>query len=107
MDKLRRSFRSSFRRKEGGGSGGGGGGGGKEESGGGGGTRQWPQDEASVKANTCTFEVKYLGTVEVRLVVRHLGTSCHCFCRSSSLVACRSVRRRSSFSKTAKGNQLK
>ena len=64
MDKLRRSFRSSFRRKDGAG---GGGGGGKEEpgGGGGGGTRQWPQDEASVKANTCTFEVKYLGTVEV------------------------------------------
>ena len=62
MDKLRRSFRSSFRRKDGAG---GGGGGGKEEPGGGGGTRQWPQDEASVKANTCTFEVKYLGTVEV------------------------------------------
>ena len=103
MDKLRRSFRSSFRRKEGGGSGGGG----KEEAGGGGGTRQWPQDEASVKANTCTFEVKYLGTVEVRLAVRHLGTICHCFCRSLSLVACRSVRRRSSFSRTAKGNQLK
>ena len=103
MDKLRRSFRSSFRRKEGGGSGGGG----KEETGGGGGTRQWPQDEASVKANTCTFEVKYLGTVEVRLVVRHLGTSCHWFCRSLSLVACRSVRRRSSFSRTAKGNQSK
>ena len=103
MDKLRRSFRSSFRRKEGGGSGGGG----KEEAGGGGGARQWPQDEASVKANTCTFEVKYLGTVEVRLVVRHLGTSCHCVCRSLSLVACRSARRRSSFSRTARGNQLK
>ena len=63
MDKLRRSFRSSFRRKEG--AGGGGGGGKEEPGGGGGGTRQWPQDEASVKANTCTFEVKYLGTVEV------------------------------------------
>ena len=64
MDKLRRSFRSSFRKKEGGGGGedqGGGGVGG----GGGAGVRQWPQDEASVKANTCSFEVKYLGTVEV------------------------------------------
>ena len=27
--------------------------------------KQWPQDEASVKANTCTFEVKYLGNIEV------------------------------------------
>jgi len=56
MDKLRRSFRSSFRRKDepteapghGGGSG-----------------RQWPSDEAAVKTNTCSFEVKYLGNVEV------------------------------------------
>ena len=70
MDKLRRSFRSSFRRKEGSG-----GGGGREEPGGGG-TRQWPQDEASVKANTCTFEVKYLGNVEVRVIVFGIFIDC-------------------------------
>ena len=60
MDKLRRSFRSSFRRREeldndgGGGSGQGAG-------------RQWPADEAAVKSNNCSFEVKYLGCLEVRL----------------------------------------
>ena len=70
MDKLRRSFRSSFRRKEGSG-----GSGGREEPGGGG-TRQWPQDEASVKANTCTFEVKYLGNVEVRVIVFGIFIDC-------------------------------
>ena len=62
MDRLRRSFRSSFRRREelqeesGGPVGG---------AGGGGGGRQWPADEAAVKTNSCSFEVKYLGSVEV------------------------------------------
>ena len=78
MDKLRRSFRSSFRRKEG--AGGGGGGGKEEPGGGGGGTRQWPQDEASVKANTCTFEVKYLGTVEVGEVEISIILLCFIYC---------------------------
>ena len=55
MDKLRRSFRSSFRRKEDS----------TEEAPSGPG-RNWPADEVSVKTNTCTFEVKYLGNVEVR-----------------------------------------
>ena len=60
MDRLRRSFRSSFRRREEL----------QEESGGpvggaGGGGRQWPADEAAVKTNSCSFEVKYLGSVEV------------------------------------------
>ena len=32
---------------------------------GGGGGRQWPADEAAVKTNSCSFEVKYLGSVEV------------------------------------------
>ena len=31
------------------------------------GGRQWPADEAAVKTNSCSFEVKYLGSVEVRL----------------------------------------
>ncbi|XP_023333632.1 protein numb homolog [Eurytemora carolleeae] len=52
MDKLRRSFRSSFRRKQ---------------------SYEddvdprtsWALDEAAVKTNTCSFEVKYLGYVEV------------------------------------------
>ena len=60
MDRLRRSFRSSFRRREEL----------QDESGGpagGGAGRQWPQDEAAVKSNSCSFEVKYLGSVEVRL----------------------------------------
>ena len=61
MDKLRRSFRSSFRRKE-------------EhpaaaaaasEGVPSGSARQWPADEAAVKTNTCSFDVKYLGNVEV------------------------------------------
>ena len=57
MDKLRRSFRSSFRRKEEA----------CDEGRGerGGPARQWPADEAAVKTNTCSFEVKYLGSVEV------------------------------------------
>ena len=62
MDKLRRSFRSSFRKK-----------GhhdrdGQEDGGAGGGNRQWPADEAAVKMNNCCFEVKYLGHVEVDFV---------------------------------------
>ena len=32
-----------------------------------GGGRQWPADEAAVKTNSCSFEVKYLGSVEVKL----------------------------------------
>ena len=57
MDKLRRSFRSSFRRKDS-----------PEEDVGGAGqgqARQWPADEAAVKSNNCSFEVKYLGSLEV------------------------------------------
>ena len=54
MDKLRRSFRSSFRRKEE-----------STEEPHSGSARQWPADEAAVKTNTCSFEVKYLGNVEV------------------------------------------
>jgi len=52
MDKLRKSFRSSFRKKS------------QQEDidir-----TVTWPKDEAAVKTNTCSFEVKYLGAVEV------------------------------------------
>ena len=55
MDRLRRSFRSSFRRREEL----------QDESGGSVSGRQWPADEAAVKTNSCSFEVKYLGSVEV------------------------------------------
>ena len=57
MDKLRRSFRQSFRRKD------------EKECGedpSQGPSRQWPTDEVAVKSNNCSFEVKYLGSVEVR-----------------------------------------
>ena len=64
MDRLRRSFRSSFRRRDERGAEAGGGTG--EEEGGGGPARMWPADEAAVKTNNCFFEVKYLGSVEVR-----------------------------------------
>ena len=57
MDKLRRSFRSSFRRKEEPAE--------RPNSNGGPG-KQWPSDEAAVKTNTCSFEVKYLGNIEVK-----------------------------------------
>ena len=57
MDKLRRSFRSSFRRKD------------DTSEVPSGSNRQWPADEAAVKTNTCSFEVKYLGNVEVEIFV--------------------------------------
>lgn len=52
MDRLRRSFRDSFRRR-------------KDrvpES-----TKplQWPTDEQAVRSSTCSFPVKYLGCIEV------------------------------------------
>jgi len=55
MDKLRKSFRSSFRKskynqKD-------------EESSAA--RNSWPNDEAAVRTNTCSFQVKYLGCVEV------------------------------------------
>ena len=56
MDKLRRSFRQSFRRKD------------DKDCGDDrsqGPSRQWPSDEMAVKSNNCSFEVKYLGSVEV------------------------------------------
>ena len=62
MDKPRRSFRSSFRRKEDT----------SEEVPPSGVARQWPTDEAAVKTNTCSFEVKYLGNVEVKIPERNL-----------------------------------
>ena len=65
MDKLRRSLRSSLRRKRERDSadeascstGKTGGGNGKPQS--------WSADEAAVKSGTCSFHVKYLGCVEV------------------------------------------
>lgn len=62
MDRLRRSFRESFRRRKGGDGGGIGGGGGGPESAR---PHQWQADESSVRAATCAFPVKYLGCVEV------------------------------------------
>jgi len=52
MDRLRKSFRSSFRKKS-------------EQEDINIRTVTWPKDEAAVKTNTCSFEVKYLGAVEV------------------------------------------
>ena len=89
MDKLRRSFRSSFRRREeldndgGGGSGQGAG-------------RQWPADEAAVKSNNCSFEVKYLGCLEVRGTpgAGSLGSGHpRQYCRCSSPGECRFVKK--------------
>ncbi|KAG7306046.1 hypothetical protein JYU34_008622 [Plutella xylostella] len=53
MERLRRSFRESFRRRKGGE---------PPESAR---PHQWHADEAAVRAGTCTFHVKYLGCVEV------------------------------------------
>lgn len=53
MDKLRRSFRSSFRKKR------------EESSLDDNKPKSWPMDQAAVKTNTCSFPVKYLGCVEV------------------------------------------
>uniref|UniRef100_A0A914X945 PID domain-containing protein n=1 Tax=Plectus sambesii TaxID=2011161 RepID=A0A914X945_9BILA len=65
MDRIRRSFRDSFRRR-----------GSKDRNGSGAATavtgssdstkpQLWQQDEAAVRAGTCNFHVKYLGCVEV------------------------------------------
>ncbi|CAH2108381.1 unnamed protein product [Euphydryas editha] len=52
MERLRRSFRESFRRRKGS----------PPESAR---PHQWHADDAAVRAGTCTFPVKYLGCVEV------------------------------------------
>ncbi|CAH0714496.1 unnamed protein product, partial [Brenthis ino] len=52
MERLRRSFRESFRRRKGS----------PPESAR---PHQWHADEAAVRAGTCTFPVKYMGCVEV------------------------------------------
>lgn len=52
MDRLRRSFRESFRRR-------------KERLPESSKPHQWQADEAAVRAGACTFPVKYLGCVEV------------------------------------------
>lgn len=52
MDRLRRSFRDSFRRR-------------KEHVPESSKPHQWQADEAGVRAGTCNFHVKYLGCVEV------------------------------------------
>ncbi|KAB0795391.1 hypothetical protein PPYR_12230 [Photinus pyralis] len=52
MDRLRRSFRDSFRRR-------------KERMPESSKPHQWQADESAVRSGTCTFTVKYLGCVEV------------------------------------------
>ncbi|KAI4460676.1 numb [Holotrichia oblita] len=52
MDRLRRSFRDSFRRR-------------KERVPESSKPHQWQADESAVRSGTCTFAVKYLGCVEV------------------------------------------
>jgi len=52
MDKFRKSFRSSFRKK-------------KDDIPPSAAVKQWPQDRDAVRTNTCSFPVKYLGCVEV------------------------------------------
>ncbi|KAJ8945375.1 hypothetical protein NQ318_007021 [Aromia moschata] len=52
MDRLRRSFRESFRRR-------------KDRIPESSKPHQWQADESAVRAGTCTFAVKYLGCVEV------------------------------------------
>ncbi|XP_022906076.1 protein numb isoform X2 [Onthophagus taurus] len=52
MDRLRRSFRDSFRRR-------------KERMPESSKPHQWQADESAVRSGTCTFGVKYLGCVEV------------------------------------------
>lgn len=86
MEKLRRSFRSSFRRKDSSEEEGGG------QCGGGGGARQWPADEAAVRSNSCCFEVKYLGSVEVGDLVCQIVCASICF-RSLNPEECKYVRR--------------
>ncbi|KAJ8669823.1 hypothetical protein QAD02_001082 [Eretmocerus hayati] len=53
MDKLRRSFRDSFRRRR------------EQQPAEATRALQWQADESAVRAGTCTFQVKYLGCVEV------------------------------------------
>lgn len=52
MEKLRRSFRDSFRKR-------------KEHVPESSKPHQWQADELGVRAGTCNFQVKYLGCVEV------------------------------------------
>lgn len=52
MDRLRRSFRESFRRK-------------KDSVSESGSPQQWQSDEVAVRQGNCSFHVKYLGCVEV------------------------------------------
>lgn len=52
MDRLRRSFRDSFRRR-------------KDRVPESSKPHQWQADESAVRSGTCTFSVKYLGCVEV------------------------------------------
>lgn len=52
MDRLRKSFRDSFRRR-------------KERIPESAKPHQWQSDETGVRAGTCSFGVKYLGCVEV------------------------------------------
>ena len=55
--------------------------------------RQWPADEAAVKTNSCSFEVKYLGSVEVKLVRSSHVFTINTLLRFSSPEECRSVKK--------------
>lgn len=81
MDRLRRSFRDSFRRR-------------KERVPESSKPHQWQADESAVRSGTCTFAVKYLGCVEVfesrgmqvceeALKVLRVSPVCFFFCRLS------------------------
>lgn len=52
IDRLRRSFRDSFRRR-------------KSQVPDTSNSIQWPIDEQSVRSSTCSFPIKYLGCIEV------------------------------------------
>lgn len=54
MEKLRKSFRSSFRKSKY-----------QQEEDPAAARNTWPDDEAAVRTNTCSFQVKYLGCIEV------------------------------------------
>lgn len=52
MDRLRRSFRDSFRRR-------------KTQMPDTSRSIQWPNDEQAVRSSTCSFPIEYLGCIEV------------------------------------------
>lgn len=65
MDNLRKSLRASFRKKKNKDAAGGTGDFVKDRTGGSGKSKIFQQDEIAVRAGTCSFDVKYLGCIEV------------------------------------------